>query len=238
MNRDEDNRSVATADNGIASASADLGAERLLENSLFQIKDKMIVPINSTGYIMISQRLLQELDCFLYDGHELFSIAELENIHLIQDSILQLEGLQLLRLPQTQEKRVQEGSHEDPLYSELLERMLLYRAELCAAGLELVRQHLSGRVSGNGPTLQNQLVKGNITDILTILEMIKSTSSEHMEYSCSPVNRASLRAMLHQELDRAFGLLQKLGGGHGYVNGPVMYSYYISQAVKNIYYVS
>lgn len=235
MNRDEENQSVATADNGIASASADLGAERLLEKSLFQIKDKMIVPINSNGYIMITQRLLQELDCFLYDGNELFSIAELENLNLIQDSILHLEGLQLLRLPQP--KSLQEGKQEDPLYSELLERMLLYRADLCAAGLELVRQHLSLRISGNGPTLQNQLVKGNFTDILTILEMIKSTSNDRIEYSCSPVDRASLRAMLHQELDRAFGLLQKLGGGHGYVKGPIMYSFYISQAVKNIYYM-
>ncbi|WP_160036769.1 hypothetical protein [Paenibacillus sp. An7] len=212
-------------------SSATIGADVLLEELSHRINETVVLPISSSGYVMITQRLYHEKNFFIYNGKDLINFGEVAGIQEVTDPILEGAGLKLLRLHQYKYPQKQE---EDALYYALLESMILYRTTLCTVGLELAKKHLSPRTSGGGPTIQNQLVKANFTDIVSILELIKSTNHENIKYTGQQIEKKLKHIMIHNELDRAFGILQKLAGGHGFVHGPIMQSFYISQVSKNL----
>lgn len=161
-----------------------------------------------------------------------------EQLHavLVQDRMLEPSGIRLYRVQLNPAEEAQEfGSDERTNWDDIFRtRLLQFRAELCRAGLEQMRRHLSGRISGGQSTLQHQLVKGTVADVLTTLYMTETLPQDHFLSAKPDLPLGRVHAWIHQELDEAFRQIQRLGGGFGFLRQGVSAYIYTGQLVKNM----
>ncbi|MFE6077579.1 hypothetical protein ACFVQB_24230 [Paenibacillus sp. NPDC057886] len=155
---------------------------------------------------------------------------------LVQDRMLEPSGIELYRVRFNSAEEPQKfGNGEGTTWDEVLRtRLLQFRAELCRAGLEQMRRHLSGRISGGQSTLQHQLVKGMVADVLTTLYMTETLPQDQYLSAKPDLPLRRVHAWIHQELDEAFRQIQRLGGGFGFLRQGVSSYIYTSQLVKNM----
>lgn len=73
-----------------------------------------------------------------------------------------------------------------------------------------------------------------IADVLTVLYMAETIQSDEFVLEQSGISEARTSAWVHQELDEAFRLLQRLGGGFGYLRHAISAYVYAGQMVKNM----
>lgn len=181
----------------------------------------------ATAHLIEQDPLLwHEASAGLYRWNQLHAVP-------VQDRMLEPSGLQLYRVQPNEDEKAEipgEGVNSNELRTRLLE----FRAELCKAGLEQVRKHLSVRISGGQSTFQHQLVKGMVADILTTLYMVE-TLPEDRYLSANPgIPSVRVHTWIHQELDEAFRQIQRLGGGFGFLRQGVSAYTYVGQLVKNV----
>ncbi|MGN7415582.1 hypothetical protein [Paenibacillus sp. SAF-068] len=166
-------------------------------------------------------------------------IYEWKQVHAnrVEDRMLEPSGLLLYRISELRNEDVACFGRQDEVSADIADlrnRMLYFRTELCSAGLEQVRHHLSSRNSGGQSTLQHQLVKGMIADVLTVLYMAETIQSDEFVIEQSGISEARTSTWVHQELDEAFRQLQRLGGGYGYLRHAISAYVYVGQMVKNM----
>jgi|GEM_PF-2642431 len=155
---------------------------------------------------------------------------------LVQDRMLDPTGIQLYRVQLSSAEESQEfGNDVGMTWGDALRTSLLqFRAELCRAALEQMRRHLSGRISGGQSTLQHQLVKGMVADVLTTLYMTETLPQDQFLSAKPDLPLGRVHAWIHQELDEAFRQIQRLGGGFGFLRQGVSSYIYTGQLVKNM----
>ncbi|WP_427182251.1 hypothetical protein [Paenibacillus sp. TC-CSREp1] len=158
-----------------------------------------------------------------------------EQLHVVQvqDRMLEPSGLLLVQAqPHSGEQAGVISDEVNP--ARLRDHLLEFRIELCKAGLEYVRKHLSVRVSGGQSTFQHQLVKGMVADILTTFYMAETLHEDRLLSRSSDITSIRTHAWLHEEIDEAFRQIQRLGGGYGYLRHGVSAYTYAGQLVKNL----
>lgn len=159
---------------------------------------------------------------------------------LVQDRMLEPSGIQLYRvqlnsITEPQESRESDNDEGPTTWDDTLRtRLLQFRAELCRASLEQMRRHLAGRISGGQSTLQHQLVKGMVADVLTTLYMTETLPQDQFLSAKPDLPLDRVLAWIHQELDEAFRQIQRLGGGFGFLRQGVSSYIYTGQLVKNM----
>lgn len=155
---------------------------------------------------------------------------------LVQDRMLEPSGIELYRVQfNAAEEPPKFGNDEGPNGGDALRTSLLqFRAELCRAGLEQIRRHLSGRISGGQSTFQHQLVKGMVADVLTTLYMTETLPQDEFLSVKPDLPPRRVHTWIHRELDEAFRQIQRLGGGFGFLRQGVSSYIYAGQLVKNM----
>ncbi|PQP83665.1 hypothetical protein C0Q44_02960 [Paenibacillus sp. PCH8] len=185
------------------------------------------------SYVLATAHLLEQDPLVWHEESAgLYHWVQLNAI-LVQDRMLEPSGLWLYQV-QPNEGEKAETSGNKVTSNELRIRLLEFRAELCKAGLAQVRRHLSGRISGGQLTFQHQLVKGMVADILTTLYMAETLPEDRFLSANSGIPTERVHAWIHHELDEAFRLIQRLGGGFGFLRQGVSAYTYAGQLVKNV----
>ncbi|MEK4371006.1 hypothetical protein [Paenibacillus sp. FSL R5-0473] len=214
------------AGNPVAPISEMLEAKTLLVNN-------RPVLLATGPYVLATAHLIEQ-DALLWheESAGLYRWNQLHAVH-VQDRMLEPSGLLLYRV-QPNEGEKAEISGEKVTSNELRTRLLEFRVELCKAGLEQVRKHLSVRISGGQSTFQHQLVKGMVADILTTLYMAETLPEDRFLSENPGLPSVRVHAWIHQELDEAFRQIQRLGGGFGFLRHGVSAYTYAGQLVKNM----
>ncbi|CAM4395418.1 hypothetical protein [Paenibacillus xylanexedens] len=214
------------AGNPVAPISEMLEAKTLLVNNR--------PVLLATGPYVLATAHLMEQDALLWHEQSagLYRWNQLHAVH-VQDRMLEPSGLLLYKV-QPNEGEKAEISGEKVTSNELRTRLLEFRVELCKAGLEQVRRHLSVRISGGQSTFQHQLVKGMVADILTTLYMAETLPEDRFLSANPGLPSVRVHAWIHQELDEAFRQIQRLGGGFGFLRHGVSAYTYAGQLVKNM----
>ncbi|WFR63277.1 hypothetical protein P9222_02395 [Paenibacillus amylolyticus] len=144
----------------------------MLEKKTLLLSDKPVL-LAAGPYVLATAHLI-ERDPLLWheESAGLYRWNQL-NADPVQDRMLEPSGLLLYKVEPNEGEKI-ETSGEGVTSNELRTRLLEFRADLCKAGLEQVRRHLSVRISGGQSTFQHQLVKGMVADILTTLYMAET----------------------------------------------------------------
>ncbi|OMF61071.1 hypothetical protein MKY66_02770 [Paenibacillus sp. FSL R5-0766] len=208
----------------------------LLEAAMLRLDTRPVL-LCQGGIILATPELVKSGPwiCHAETGH----IYEWKQVRAdrVEDRMLEPSGLLLYRISELRNEDVAFFEKQDDVtgdIADLRKRLLYFRTELCSAGLEQVRNHLSSRNSGGQSTLQHQLVKGMIADVLTVLYMAETIQSDEFVLEQSGISEARTRTWVHQELDEAFRQLQRLGGGFGYLRHAISAYVYAGQMVKNM----
>ncbi|WP_337034920.1 hypothetical protein [Paenibacillus illinoisensis] len=208
----------------------------LLEATTLRVDEHPML-LASGAYVLATDKLVGQDPLIWHEESEEVHDWNQLQISQVHDRMLEPTGLQLYRveLNDGEESRRADKHSKSEWNSELLRsRLLQFRTELCRAGLEQVRQHLSARISGGQSTFQHQLVKGMVADILTTLYMTETWPEDQLLSVKPDLSSDRVHAWMHEELDEAFRQIQRLGGGFGYLRQGVSAYIYAGQLVKNL----
>ncbi|WP_408893780.1 hypothetical protein [Paenibacillus taichungensis] len=208
---------------------------KLLEDATVRWNNRPV--LLAAGEYMLATTGLIEQEPVVWHGtaRGLYGWDQLHAV-LVQDRMLEPSGIELYRVRFNSAEAPQEhGNDEGTTWDDVLRTGLLqFRAELCRAGLEQMRRHLSGRISGGQSSLQHQLVKGMVADVLTTLYMTE-TLPQNQYLSVKPdLPLRQVHTWIHREMDEAFRQIQRLGGGFGFLRQGVSSYIYTGQLVKNM----
>ncbi|MGC5775330.1 hypothetical protein [Paenibacillus pabuli] len=188
------------------------------------------------AYLLATARLIEQEPMVWHEASG--GLYRWDQLHVVfvQDRMLEPSAIQLYRVQLNPGEAAQEsGNDEGTNWGDVLKIGLLqFRTELCRAGLEQMRRHLSGRISGGQSTFQHQLVKGMVADILTTLYMTETLPQDHFLSAKPDLPSGRIHEWIHQELDEAFRQIQRLGGGFGFLRQGVSSYIYTGQLVKNM----
>lgn len=207
----------------------------LLENATVRWNNRPVL-LAAGEYMLATTGLIEQEPVVWHEtARGLYGWDQLHSV-LVQDRMLEPSGIELYRIRLNSAEEHQKFGHDEgTTWDDVLRtRLLQFRAELCRAGLDQMRRHLAGRISGGQSTLQHQLVKGMVADVLTTLYMTETLPQDHFLSAKPDLPLGRVHAWIHQELDEAFRQVQRLGGGFGFLRQGVSSYIYTSQLVKNM----
>ncbi|WP_405154976.1 hypothetical protein [Paenibacillus sp. FSL K6-0108] len=212
---------------------------KLLEDATVRWNDRPVL-LAAGAYMLATASLVEQEPIIWHEAARGLYRWDHLRVVLVQDRMLEPSGIQLYRVQLNSLTEPQE-SHEScndkgsTTWDDTLRtRLLQFRAELCKAGLEQMRRHLSGRISGGQSTLQHQLVKGIVADVLTTLYMAETLPQDQYLSAKPDLPLRRVHEWIHRELDEAFRQIQRLGGGFGFLRQGVSSYIYTGQLVKNM----
>lgn len=230
-----DSHMAGTAPDGVNSAGRAVPPiAKLLESATIRYQGHPVFLSRGT-YVLVTRELVEELPFVWHEGTDRMYEWNQIQVSQVDDPMLE-PSLQLYHIQVPIGTEQGETLLKEQLIdtTDLTKQMLQFRVELCRAGLEQVRLHLSSRTSGGQSTLQHQLVKGMIADILTVLYMAETVPSGTFAMDQAHISPDRTITWVHRELDEAFRLVQRLGGGFGYLRQGISAYVYTGQLVKNI----
>ncbi|WP_336783727.1 hypothetical protein [Paenibacillus illinoisensis] len=231
-----DSHMAGTAPDGVDSAAgrAVPPIAKLLESATIRYLGRPVFLSRGT-YVLVTRELVEEQPFVWHEGTGRMYEWNQIQVNRVDDPMLE-PSLQLYHIQVPIRAEQDDTLPKEPVFdtTDLMKQMLQFRVELCRAGLEQVRVHLSSRTSGGQSTLQHQLVKGMIADILTVLYLAETVPSGQFAMDQAHISPERTITWVHRELDEAFRHVQRLGGGFGYLRQGISAYVYTGQLIKNM----